>query len=257
MTITSAGVLVAWTDRTTGRISARLSSDEAVTFGPPMLIATTTHSFLCGDPNYIEGLVAVEAAGNRAYVAWTADAVAGCDPTREFLRRSTDGGRTWLPRQILPGAAGTFGWPEIAAQGNHVALLLPGPTSANSLLYSNDAGQSFSTKTFFGATSAQLTTPGDVAYDPAGRLRIVYGEYQLTPDGLSLISSDLVTRVSTDGGVTFGPRSVLAAASHGLLPSTPNLALPDGTPVVVFNMAGASGTPVDIWVARLASSRVP
>lgn len=257
MTITSAGVLVAWTDRTTGRISTRLSTDGAVSYRPPTLIATTRHSFACGDPNYTEGLVAVEADGNHAYLAWTSDAVAGCDPTREFLRRSTDGGRTWLPRQLLPGTAGTTGWPEIAAHGRQVALFLPAPTTGNLLLYSDDAGRSFSGRTFVAATSAQLTTPGDVAYGADGSLRIVYSEYQQAADGLSFISSDLASRVSNDGGVTFGAPSLVASAAHGGAVGSPNLALPGGTPVVAFNASDATGTTVDIWVARLAGPRFP
>lgn len=256
ISLSSAGVIVGWTDRTNGRIYTRLSSDQAVTFEPAQLIATTRFSFICGNPAYTDGFVSLAADGDHAYVNWTSDPAGGCNPATLLLRRSTDGGRTWRPRQHLPDTAGTLGWPEMAAKGRSVVLFVQLAAAGNLLLRSTDAGRTFTDQALLPDNPATLATSGDVDYAPDGSLRLVNGEYTVAPDG-RFSSSVLVTRRSADGGATWGSRSIAASAPDRLIDSAPNLAFAGTSTVVAFNQSDGSGTVQDIMLARLGSLRVP
>jgi hypothetical protein len=244
--ISDAGIVVAWSVRSTGRISTSLSTDGGETFSPPRQLATTAFSFVCGNPDFRDGLVGLAADGLAVDLAWSDSPNSVCGADRLFLRRSTDGGRTWKPRQLLPdNGVGTLGWPEIAVHGKAVLLLVSPQGSGQLLLHSDDGGLTFGARLLDPDTT---TSAGDVAFAPDGKAMVTVPEVTIAADGTGFASSRLVTLSSSDGGSTWSrPRVAQVTSGVGGV-GTPNLAFTATTPTIAFNIIASDFSGSDVFV---------
>ena len=142
VTITDAGILVAWTVRSTGRIYTSLSTDGGTTFS-----AVTDRDdelrLRLRQPR-LSGRAREPRVGRQiGQRAWSDERNSTCGADELFLRRSTDGGLTWKTPLVPTGAKGTLGWPEVAVHGKTVLLLLSPQRSGQLLLRSSNGGRSF------------------------------------------------------------------------------------------------------------------
>jgi hypothetical protein len=228
--ISDAGIVVAWSMRSTGRIYTSISTDRGRTFGPPQRLATTAFSFICGNPDYRDGMVGLGADGNAIVLTWSAGPDGPCGPDKLYLRRSTDGGMTWKPRQLLPDMGSiTLGWAEVAVQGKSVLLLLDSDDTGQLLLHSADGGMTFEPRLL---DPGPTTFTGDVAFAPDGRAIVALPEVTLADDGATVTSSRLVTLSSSDGGSTWSSPRLAQAIPDGI--GQPNVAFIGSTPAIAF-----------------------
>jgi hypothetical protein len=245
VTISDAGIVLAWSVRTTGHIYTSLSTDGGETFSLRHKLATTAFSFICGDPDYRDGLVGLAADGKAVDLAWSDGLNAQCGADELFLRRSTDGGKTWKPRQLVPdNGGGTFGWPEVAVHGKSVLLLVSPQGPGQLLLQSADGGLTFEPRLL---DPDATTYAGDVAFAPDGQAMVALPEARtFSAEGSEITSSRLVTLSSSDGGSTWsGPRVAQAMADFI---STPNLAFTGSKPTIAFPNGSNDPFSVDVFV---------
>jgi hypothetical protein len=183
------GLVLAWTDRSTGRVLVRRSSDAGATFLPIQRLGRTS---------VFESGVKVAVSGERAYIVWEPKHSSRYAylPHSIVMRRSSDGGATWRPRQTSSNANGRHETgPRISASGRVVLVLYTVEPVTKRLARSVDGGATFTTMPIDARLGSAWTA--DVAIDRAqARLAL--------DNGLSW-------RVlgSADGGATWGP---LAAA---------------------------------------------
>jgi hypothetical protein len=248
--ISDAGIVIAWSIRRTGRIYARLSTDHGVSFEAPRWLATTHFDFACGNGEFRDGMVGLAAEGKSVDLAWINGYDGPCGPNQLYLRRSTDGGKTWRARQVLP-TGDTLGWPEIAVQGKNVLLLIPPRTGAGQLLLrSSDGGRNF-TATVLDA--ARPTGQGDVVFAADGEAMVALPENTLSNNGFQVLSSRLVIFSSLDDGATWSRQLV---QSHAGPVGQPNVAIAGGQPTIVYLLV-TSDTVADIVATTRADRTLP
>ncbi len=250
VTITPAGIVVAWTVRSTGHIFTSRSADGGVTFSQPQIMATTSFDFACGNPDYRDGLVAIGSDGMSVDLAWSDERNTSCGADKLYLRRSVDGGLTWKPRQLVPTVAGgTNGWPEMAVRGNTVLMLLDPLTSGQLLLRSTDRGRTFHHRLL---DAGPTTSSGDIAFEPDGSALVTFPEIALSETG-EVASSRLVTLSSSDGGASWSKPRLAQAASQAIF--SPNLAFIGQTPVIAFERFTSPEFTADIFATTGTGDR--
>jgi len=134
--VVDANVYVVWVDDTTGRdqIHFKKSMNGGSTWLPEQRLTDS--------PNYVFD-PDIAASGSNIYVAWT-DGM-GEDYSEIYLRRSKDGGATWLPAQRLTNLALDSQDVKIAASGLYVYVAwgyveCPSPNSEIYFMRSLDGG---------------------------------------------------------------------------------------------------------------------
>ena len=157
-----------------------------------------------GTPTRISG------AGVRAHAEPGAIALAGSNTvgmawiepadfdSRVYFRRSTDGGKTWGTRKAISGTTGqslVVSMSSYRSRFDIVWLQSAGGTTRVWYVRSTDAGKTWDTRKALSPSTLNAFDPR-VARDAAGRVAVVWsGEGQ---------TNGVRSRVSTDGGVTFG-----------------------------------------------------
>lgn len=255
LAISEAGIVIAWSVRTTGRIFTSLSTDGGKSFSAPQRLATTTFTFVCGNPDYRDGMVGLAADGMAVDLAWSDRPNAQCGADELFLRRSTDGGRTWKSRQLLPDEGiGTSGWPELAVHGKSVLLLISPMKPGQLLLQSADGGQSFQPHLL---DSDGPTSQGDVAFASNGHAMVTLPEVTFSADGSAATSSRLVTLSSSDHGRTWSSPEVAQVMGGGTPRAigTPNLTFIGTKPTIAFNLITSDLIGSDIFLTQGTGDR--
>jgi hypothetical protein len=203
-------VVVAWTDRSSGRILSRRSTDSGATFKPSQLIGTTTNPAAAGK----DGEVTVAAAGTKVYVVWIPLGTKGI-----ALRRSTDSGATWKPQQTVSSASDGFPGPSASASGLTLLVVYTLSTHVVKVARSANGGSSVASSTVYSG--------GDWMYGEDVLVSGSQARVSLSVNG----QSDVSVRSSTNGGATWGPADI-ATSSGG----TSNLSLAAGHTVVVYGI---------------------
>jgi hypothetical protein len=168
--VSAAGqsVYVAWSDRGTGGIFFRRSTDRGVTWKPSARLGSTTQDYT-GDNQY-DGRPALAVGDGVVYLVWMGSRSA------IKLRRSLDGGATWAPAITLETHARGSKTVRIAASGRAALVVFmyddgQGP-SYTATVATSDAGATWTTR----AKVSTGTTPalsGDVIFK-AAKWRIAY-----------------------------------------------------------------------------------
>lgn len=202
-----ANVLVAWTDAATGRLYTTVSADGGAAFGAPQSIGSTTLSPFTRLAD-LDALPAVAfGAGGRGYVAWSSS------PTRLLVRRTPDGGRSWLAAQKIDATADGYSRPWLAAYGSGVAVAYGArPVSDQPAVVfvrrSSDGGETWASRRL--ASAAPATSSFDPAVTIKGKvLRLAYA--QCTSSACT--RARLWYRQSADGGVSWSRASALTGTS--------------------------------------------
>ncbi|HEY3249260.1 MAG TPA: sialidase family protein [bacterium] len=191
---------ILWEDTTPGNsdIFRATSTDGGSTFGAPVNLSATAANSTCYDWT---------SSGRAEFVAWT-DAVSVSN-SEIMLRRSLDGGGTFLPAVNLSANAGQSLCPAIeVAGGGLVYVVWTDNTSGNDeilLRRSVDGGATWTSAQNLSATGSPSANPKLAAFGP--------NLYVMWEEGTAP-SREVYLRRSTNGGVTFGP-AVNVSASAG------------------------------------------
>ncbi len=241
--ISSAGIFVAWSDRSSGAVSIRRSDDGGDSYGPATRLGVTRHDVYCGDPPFVDGLVGLAARGRNVQVVWSQSPSGSCFPNVLLLRRSTDGGDTYQPRQTLSDSP-THGWPQLATRGDIVLIIVGGWAGKLLLFRSEDSGATFR-RSVAGPLYGTFTQ--DVAIIAAGLAMITFSRPM--EGGNALPGSELLYRQSSDDGQTWSDPAI-AFSRPGRYATSPNLVFADGLPVIVHTIGPHDLSDFDIGVVR-------
>jgi hypothetical protein len=244
VTIATGAILVAWTDRASGEVRVRRSTDAGATFGHPTRIATTGLSISCSR-RVIDGLAGLASAGRIAYVAWSEARRGQCIADRIRLRASSNGGATW-GRAVTVTGRDSYGWPELAARGDRVLVSAQRPDGSLAVARSRDRARTFQ-DVLMAPPPGRYVGAADVALASGGRAWLAVPEVAYV--GRRVAWSRVRFRESRDGGATWtGGLTIVARAR--LLRQAPNLAGWSGRPVVVYGSGPPDGGDGSIWVTR-------
>jgi hypothetical protein len=202
--IASSGVHVAWTDGRTGRIWYRRSLDSAATFGGRVALALTTREL--PGATWFSGGVRVAASGARVYVAWSRGDAADDHCTAALaMRRSTNGGASFLPEQLIDRRPQS----DVRGLSASGSVLLASYALCDHevvVARSADGGVAFARTIVAGATGTVPYYWTDV-HLTGTTARLVYSQ-------LTIASTDkLWLRTSTNGGVTWPALASVASAT--------------------------------------------
>jgi hypothetical protein len=243
--IVSGGMVIGWTDRASGEVRIRRSSDSGVTFRPAVRLASTGLSIACSGARVTDGLVGLAAAGARVYVAWSDARPGRCIADRIRLRASANSGATW-GSAVTVTSRNSYGWPELAARQNAVLVSVQRADGSLVLSRSRDGGRRFR-DTLLRPPAHRYFGAGDVAFTASGRAWLIAPE--IVANGARPSWSRVVFRQSSDGGATWsGPQ--VAVPREKQLRQAPNIAPWSGTPVVVYQSSATDGSGAGIWVTR-------
>ena len=238
-------IVIAWTDRASGHVRVRRSTNGGSSFGGATTVASSDLSIDCSNPNVVDGLVGLAAAGSTVYVAWSDASGGACIASRVRIRTSHDNGRTWGKPHLVTGSS-SFGWPELAALYDRLLVTLQRPDGSLLLARSTDSGKTFRQQIFKASGKRELGA-ADVALLDGGKAWLVVPD--LAYQGDTVASSRLRFRVSTDSGRTWQPGTTIVTETDKLR-QAPNVAAWHGKPVVVFQSGPVSGSRSDIWSMR-------
>jgi len=154
--------------------------------------AWTTRRLTNNQSNSLAPAVAVE--GSKVYVVWE-DNKPGYYEI--YLRRSLDGGNSWLAEQRLTFNAGFSANPALAVDGANVCIVWEDDTTANTEIY-------FRKSTDSGATwqaAKKLTNNAGYSGHPAIAMngKIIYVVWEDNTSG----NREIYLKCSTDGGATW------------------------------------------------------
>jgi hypothetical protein len=252
-------VLVTWSSRVDGAIRLRRSLDGGATFSPPMTLGATRYAFGCMS-TYRDGLVSMAAARDAVFVLWTDNdpgvPTNDCGPDRLVLRRSTDGGATFLPRQVVDDQD-NGGWPELATDGRTVLASYADQAGHQVLSRSTDAGASWTRRTWSmsGGPSGAIAGTADVALRPNGDAVLAWTR-SLTDENGAPTWSEIRVRRSGDGGATWSAAEVVVPQGHALVTYAMNVVLAGPRPVVLLTTGASYEGPFDLEVVRGSSPHV-
>ena len=243
--ISSAGVFVAWTDRVTGAIDLRRSTDGGRHFGSTKRVGTTTYTFAPDNPAFTDGLIGLAAAGHNVYLAWSPSGNGPADSI--VLSRSGDSGSSFhAPLTIF--TAPSYGWPSLRAGGVFLVGEFQAVDGTLQVLDSTDRGRHVGVSQLAAPTTGSIVTEGSVALDAEGAALVSYGRSGL-PNGVDAPVGDLVIRSSHDGGRTWSADDTAAAGVTGL--GNIGTALPARGPLLVYaTCQDAGSTLCDVAAVR-------
>lgn len=202
--------------------------DDALSFTP--LFTRSTNGGATFEPGQNLGISGsqpyVAASGNNVHVVWITES----DGARIVAyARSTDGGDTFDPLQSL-GQLTTIGFltdPSVATAGDSVYVVWhAGAAGFSGLAYrrSTDGGDNFEPTVGVGrGIFLRIAAIGNNVY-------MVWNSGSFT-----FVGTDVLFRMSTDGGATFGPINTLSADIGA---DRPHLAVGDGRVYVVWGGLG-------------------
>lgn len=245
VTIAAGALVVAWTDRATGNILVRRSTNGGTSFGRPGIFARSALSIDCADPDVVDGLVGLASTGSTVHLAWSDGPRGACIAARIRIRTSDDSGRTFAAPRVVTGTD-SFGWPELAARGRALLISLQRPTGGLLLLRSKDAGHTFTQQVLKPGAGRGLGA-GDVALLGGGRAWVVYPDVRY--HGSEVTTTRLVFRRSRDGGRTWGSAAFILPEAKKLR-EAPNVVSWKDAPVVVVQSGPVDRSHTDVWATR-------
>ena len=152
-------IVIAWTDRASGHVRVRRSTNGGDSFRDATTVASSDMSIDCSNPKVVDGLVGLAAAGSTVYVAWSDASGGACIASRVRIRTSHDNGRTWGKPHLVTGTS-SFGWPELAALYDRLLVTLQRPDGSLLLARSTDSGKTFQQQILQGQRQARARRRG-------------------------------------------------------------------------------------------------
>jgi len=198
--VTSGDVYVTWAQTVTQTNGSKIlqifvaaSTNNGQSFKTTQLSHNSTNS---------QNTPAIGAAGSNVYVAWFSAKLSYQSPGGIYVASSANNGQTWSsPKDIYP--LSTNGEAEIVATGSNVYVMV----DQSNFIYSHNAGTTWSN---YVALYNYTRISGSVNYarEPwvAGSGNLVYAVWEA--NSTSGLGYQDYGRVSTDGGVTWGPLQV-------------------------------------------------
>jgi hypothetical protein len=238
-------IAIAWTDRSDGRIRARISRDGGRHFRRARTLGRSTLSIDCRD-RVTDGLVSLAASRSRLFAAWSEASSGQCLANRIVMRRSGNAGRTF-GREVTVTDQRSYGWPEIDALGHRVVVTVQSPSGGIIVARSAADGYRWRDRVLK-ARKGRNYSAADLVLLPRGRAMITYVDERLRDS--RLVRTRVVTRWSPDDGARFNTAREVAASARKLR-LAPNIASRSGRPVVVVQSGPLSGSPRHIVVSRL------
>ena len=227
--ISSAGVFVAWTDRVTGDIDLRRSTDGGRHFSAAHPVGVTTYTFSPGDPTFTDGLIGLAATGDDVDLAW---APSGDGSAASIvLSRSDDGGSTFHPARTIFDRP-SFGWPSLSAAGPYLVGQLQATDGSIWFLHSSDGGRHVGTRRLASPTAGSTVFEGSVAVDRHGGTLVSYSRSGIATSTDAALG-DILVRRSDDGGNHLSHATVAASDVPGI--GNVDTALTDHGPLLVFS----------------------
>lgn len=220
-------VAVVWTDAGSDDVYVRVSRDGGATFGVPRILDHTTNT---PRPIWDQGKdanVTVAIGNGVIHVAYYP--VSG----RLFVRRSTDGGATWKPRVRLATGVYSYDAPAIAAAGTDVIVAYPHGADPAWVVARRSVDK--------GATwKPEVTVSSRAAPSASGPIVAMKGDtVAIVFDRCSTEAcpvTQIVARVSTNGGATWGAASVV------------DVGTPERTLAIPFGIAVGAHVVVGYWI---------
>ena len=209
--ISSAGVFVAWTDRTNGHIDLRRSTDGGVHFGAVHRVGVTTYTFFPGNPAFTDGLIGLAASGDDVYLAWSPSGDGNADSI--VLSRSLNGGSTFHPAVTI-FADPNFGWPSLRAAGSNLVAEFQAADGSLWVLHSTDRGRHVEQRKIAAPDTVSTLGEGSVAVDRDGNVLVSYNRSAIAT-GTAAPLGELLVRRSSDGGDHLSKGQVAAAGVSG------------------------------------------
>ncbi len=244
LAISGEVALLAFTDRTDGRLLLRRSSDGGGTWGDARRLGSSRLTIECGR-RVLDALPGLAITGSRVHLAWSDGAPGACLPTVLRVRTSGDGGRTWADGRIASRTT-TYGWPELAARGR---LLIAGLQRADGsfvVVRSGDGGRTFSERRFKPAKGRALGA-ADVLLPGGSTAWVVWAD--LAYDGDRVTSSRVRFAASRNGARSWGTPVTVVPVGRRLREAT-NLVEGDDRPVIVYQSGPRDATTADITAVR-------
>jgi hypothetical protein len=245
LAVTGDTAIAAWTDRDTGDIVVRRSTNRGGVWGDPRVLGRSQLSIVCADDPVVDGLVGLGATGRTVHLAWSEGPQGSCISNALRVRTSFDGGRTWGPARRA-STQRTYGWPEVVARGKRMLMSLQRPDGAFVIVRSTDAGRTFTERVFLPSGDKALGAP-DILMPGGSRAWLVYTD--ITYRGDDVATSRLRYRQSTNSGASWGVASDVVGTAPRLRQAT-NIAARGSRPVVVYQSGRVDGSTSDIMVVR-------
>lgn len=237
-------VLLAWTDRTDGRLLLRRSTDGGATWAAARRMATGSLSIECGK-RVLDALPGLAVSGDRVHLAWSDAPKGACLAATLRIRSSADGGRTWTDARTA-STTRTYGWPELAARGKRLLATLQRPDGSIVIVRSTDAGRTFHERRIAPLAKHALGA-ADVLLPGGHAAWLVWSD--LAYDGSKVGASRIRFAVSKDDGRTWArPITIVPFARR--LREAANLAAAGTRPVVVYQSGARDGSTADITLVR-------
>jgi BNR repeat-like domain len=227
--ISSAGIFIVWTNRVTGAIDLRRSTDGGRHFSAVHRIGITTYTFSPGDPTFTDGLIGLAATGDDVYLAWTPSGSGPADSI--VLSRSGDGGSTFHSARTIVDRP-TYGWPSLSAAGPFLVGEFQATDGSVWFLHSSDRGHHVGTRRLADPSTSSTVFEGSVAVNQQGGTLVSYSRSGLaaSPDAPL---GDILVRRSHDGGDHLSHADVAASDVTGL--GNIDTALTDRGSLLVFS----------------------
>src|SRR6266540_4078099 len=184
---------IVWQDNTTGNneIYLKKSTDGGVTFGNATKLSESPGS--SESPQ-------IESEGNSTFVVWQ-DNTTGNNEI--YLKKSTDGGVTFVGRKKLTKNTGSSESPQIESEGNSTFVVWQDNTTGNNEIYlrkSANTGFTFGNKKMLSQSPGSSESP---QIESEGNSTFVVWQDNTTGN------NEIYLKKSTDGGVTFVSRKKL------------------------------------------------
>lgn len=236
--------LLAFTDRTDGRLLLRRSADGGATWGDARRMATSRLTIECGR-RVLDALPGLAISGSRVHLAWSDGAAGACLASVLRVRSSGDGGRTWGDARIASRTT-TYGWPELAARGRLLIAGLQLSDGSFIVVRSGDGGRTFSERRFKPLKGRALGA-ADVLLPGGSTAWVVWAD--LAYDGNRVTSSRIRFAASRNGARSWGVPVTVVPIGRRLREAT-NLVEREGRPVIVYQSGPRDASTADIAAVR-------
>jgi hypothetical protein len=237
-------IVVAWTDRSGGRLLIRVSRDGGRDFRRARTLGRSALSIDCR-ARVTDGLVSLAATGSHVHAAWSVASAGQCLAGRIVMRSSQNGGRTW-GREVTVTRRRSYGWPELDALGRRVVATVQSPDGIVMARSAAD-GRRWRDRVLT-ARSGRNYSAADIVLLPRGRAMITYVDERLRRS--RLVRTRVVARWSPDDGRRFTTAREVAESARKLR-LAPNIEVLGRRPIVVVQSGPMSGSPRHIVASRL------